>query len=62
MAREHKLETFKGKGKQPYRFRVKAPNGEVIYASEGYATRSSRNRAAHTYIANFRRPVLWVSL
>ncbi len=40
------IELYKGKGTQPYRFRVKAANHEIILTAEGYSTSSNRLRAA----------------
>lgn len=40
------IEIFKGKGVQPWRFRVKAANGEVVASSEGYLTKWNAKRAA----------------
>lgn len=33
------VEVFKGRGAKPWRFRVKARNGEVISQSQGYTRR-----------------------
>lgn len=40
------VETFKGKGAQPWRFRLIADNHEAMAASEGYLTRWNAKRAA----------------
>lgn len=48
----HTIELFKGKGRQPFRFRVKAPNGETILTSESYPSASNRNRAVRSLIEN----------
>jgi uncharacterized protein YegP (UPF0339 family) len=41
------IEIYKGKGLvQPWRFRVKAANGKVVAASEGYFSRWNAKRAA----------------
>jgi uncharacterized protein YegP (UPF0339 family) len=39
------VEVFKGKGIQPWRFRVRARNGEIIATSEGYLTKWNVKRA-----------------
>ena len=39
-----RIEKFKGKGRQPYYFRLKAANGRTIAASEGYSTAYNRDR------------------
>lgn len=36
---------YKGKGKQPWRFNLKAANGEVVSTSEGYLTKWNAKRA-----------------
>lgn len=43
------IETFKGRGKQPWRYRIVSPNGQVIGPSEGYATAYNRDRAAFRF-------------
>jgi hypothetical protein len=40
MARNPKFEIFKDKNKE-FRFRLKAPNGEVILQSEGYKSKDA---------------------
>lgn len=45
-----KIQKFKGKGKQPYRWRVRAPNGRIILASEGYTSSSSRDRVVDSFV------------
>lgn len=56
------IELFTAKGKQPHRFRVKAANGEVIHASEGYSTRSNRKRAAKGWAEMQKLTIKWVDL
>ena len=45
------FEIFKDKSKQ-YRFRLKAKNGEIILASEGYTTKASANKGIASVKAN----------
>lgn len=47
----YRIELYKGLGRQPWRLRVKAANGEIIFVSEGYATKWNAKRAARK---NFR--------
>lgn len=46
-----RVELYKGQGIQPWRLRVKAGNGEIIFVSEGYLTKWNAKRAARK---NFR--------
>jgi uncharacterized protein YegP (UPF0339 family) len=47
-----KVEIFKGKGIQPWRFRARARNGEIITNSEGYLTKWNAKRAAKKAFPN----------
>lgn len=40
------IEVFKGRGEQPFRFRLVARNGEIIVPSEGYTRKSGAQKAA----------------
>ncbi len=40
------IEMFKGHGVRRWRWRVKAANGEIVAASQGYATKWNAKRAA----------------
>ena len=40
------IQTWKGRGKQPYRFRLVASNGRILSTSgEGYASKRNRDNA-----------------
>jgi len=41
---EYNIETFRGAGNQPYRWRLKHVNGEIIAQSEGYANKGDRDQ------------------
>jgi len=47
------VERFSGEGSQPYRFRVKASNGEVLAQSEGYSRAKDRDKTADTFAQVF---------
>lgn len=40
-----KVVTFKGNGRQPWRYKLVGLNGETLVSSEGYLTRWNRDRA-----------------
>lgn len=40
------VEIFKGKGLQPWRFRLVGANGEPVASSEGYVSKWNAKRAA----------------
>lgn len=50
----YKFEVFQD-DKQEFRFRMKAPNGEIILASEGYKTLSSVYDTLNVIMRNARR-------
>ncbi len=50
-----KIETFKGRGTQPYYYHVKAANGRIVEVpGEGYKTPGNRNRAVAKIAARYR--------
>ena len=51
------VEVYRGRGAQPWRYRVVAGNGEVTAASEGYTTRWSALRGARRLAAHLDVPV-----
>lgn len=42
--RPPRVERYKGRGTQPFRFRIVGGNGETIVPSEGYATEEMREK------------------
>lgn len=50
-----KFELFKDKAGE-YRFRLKAPNGQIIIASEGYKVRSSAMNGIESVRKNSQNP------
>ena len=40
------IEIFRGEGLQPWRFRLRSTNGEIISQSEGYLTKWNAKRGA----------------
>lgn len=44
-----KIVLFKGSGKQPWRFKLVAGNGEVVAQSEGYFSRWNLRRAVKKF-------------
>lgn len=45
------VELFKGRGLQPWRFRLVGANGEIISQSEGYLTKWNAKRGARKIAA-----------
>jgi len=45
MKKKH-IQLFKGKGKQPWRYRIVAGNGETTSPSEGYSRKWNAKKAA----------------
>jgi hypothetical protein len=39
------IETYRGHGRRPWRYRIVASNGQTIDASQGYSRRWNRDRA-----------------
>ena len=46
------FELFKGKGKQPWRWRFRATNGKIQAQSEGHPTKDKAHRAARGLARN----------
>lgn len=46
------IQTFRGKGKQPWRYRLKSRNGRIVAQSEGYTRERDRDRAAEKLSAD----------
>jgi len=56
----YRLEIFKSKGKQPWYSRiVSAQNGQVIWSSEGYATKGSCAKTAKNFYQAMHKPHNW---
>ena len=51
------IETFKGKGKQPWYFHLVGGNGEIILPSEGYSRKWNRDRAIRHLQGMFKTPL-----
>jgi len=45
MKKKH-IQLFKGKGKQPWRYRIVSANGQVTNPSEGYSRKWNAKKAA----------------
>lgn len=52
------FQIFKSKGKQPWRFRLVAPNGEIVMISEGYGSQADAIRGMKTLVKNVNASVL----
>lgn len=52
----YKIQTFKGRGTQPWRWRVVARNGKIILSSEGYKTKRNRDKIARKFEREFGHP------
>ncbi len=53
-----KFEIFKDK-REEFRFRLKAPNGEIILASEGYTAKASCKNGIDSVVRNSDSPVVY---
>lgn len=52
------VETFRGRGKQPYRFRLKGRNGQIIAQSEGYTRLTNARQTARLLAAELGWPLV----
>lgn len=51
---EYRIELFTGNGQQPYYWRLRHRNGNILCTSEGYANRSDRTEVAHKLLRAFK--------
>ena len=46
------FEVYKGRGKQPYRWRARSSNGQITAQSEGYSRKASAKRAVIEFVCS----------
>jgi len=59
MAADYTFERYTGRGTQPYRFRIRAMNGQIVgRGSEGYTTKRKRNQTVRNMARSSGWPVI----
>ncbi len=53
-----RFEVFRGKGKHPWRWRLRSKNGQIMAHSEGYTRKASAFRAVHQLTRTIRATLI----